>query len=188
MKKTISIVVALLTISTMMANVVDTQNDAEKNKVYGVAGVKFGDSKQSVKSVILSKSKGINSEDSHCITFHDTSIGGRVYDYANFFFTEEKGLVSVRLECGFDDGYKEEALMRLDKIKEQYSRKYGNLNQFRDEEELKAYECGAFIEGYDYRPIVIVFERSLSVGGEIRYYVLVDYYNQNRVGLYDDEI
>lgn len=188
MKKIISIFVALFVVTTMMANVVDSLNYAEKNKVYGVAGVKFGDSKQSVKNVILTKSKGISSEDSHCITFYDVSVGGRIYDYAKFYFTEERGLVSVDLQCGFDEPYREEALERFDNVKSQFARKYGNLNLFVDKEDYKAYECGAFIDGYRYLPIVISFQRSLSVAGEFRYYIQVQYYKQNIVGLYDDEI
>ena len=49
---------------------------AEENKVYGVAGVKFGDSKQAVKSVILYKSESLVDEDTHSITFGKTRIGG----------------------------------------------------------------------------------------------------------------
>jgi hypothetical protein len=188
MKKIISIFVALFVVTTMMANVVDSLSYAEKNKVYGVAGVKFGDSKQSVKNVILTKSDGISSEDSHCITFCKVSVGGRKYDYAEFYFTEERGLVSVDLQCGFDEPYKEEALERFDNVLSQFERKYGNIRCYYAEEDYTAYDCGAYIEGYPYRPIDISFQRSLSVGGEFRYYIHVQYYQQNVVGIYDDEI
>lgn len=187
MKKIISIFVALFVVTTMMANVVDSLNYAEKNKVYGVAGVKFGDSKQNVKNVILTKSKGISSEDSHCTTFYDVSVGGRIYDYATFYFSANQ-LVSVNLQDAFYSWRKEEALMQFENVKSQYERKYSNLTELKDEEDLKGYNCGAYIDGYDYKPILISFQKSLSKGGDIMYYVQVDYYNHRTDNLYDDEI
>lgn len=162
-------------------------NFAEENKVYGVGGVKFGDSKASVKSVILSKSERIVSEDAHSITFRDTKIGGVTYDFATFYFSSNQ-LISVNLQDAFDSWRKEEALMKFKSIKDQYGRKYSNLTELKDEEDLKGYQCGAFIDGYDYLPIIISFEKSLSRGGDIMYYVLVDYYDNRRESLYDDEI
>lgn len=160
---------------------------AEENKVYGVGGVKFGDSKASVKSVILSKSERIVSEDAHSITFGDTKIGGVTYDFATFYFSSNQ-LISVNLQSAFYSWRKEEALMKFKSIKDQYGRKYSNLTELKDEEDLKGYNCGAFIDGYDYLPILISFQKSLSKGGDIMYYVEVDYYLYRRESLYDDEI
>ena len=160
---------------------------AEKNKVYGVGGVKFGDSKQSVKSVMLSKSDRIVDEDAHSITFAETTIGRVTYDFAVFYFASNQ-LVSVNLQDAFYSWRKEEALMQFESVKSQYERKYGNLKELKDEEDLKGYNCGAFIDGYDYLPILISFQKSLSQGGEIMYYVQVDYYHNRRESLYDDEI
>ena len=78
--------------------------------------------------------------------------------------------------------------MRFESIKGQYERKYTNLTQFADDEDLKGYQCGAFIDGYDYPPILISFQKSLSKGGDIMYYVQVDYYHLRTDTLYDDEI
>lgn len=160
---------------------------AEENKVYGVAGVKFGDSRVSVKNVISTKSDRIVDEDAHSITFRDTRIGGVTYDFAIFYFVSNQ-LVSVNLQSAFYSWRKEEALMQFENIKSQYARKYSNLQLLKDEEDLKGYNCGAYIDGYDYLPILISFQKSLSQGGDIMYYVEVDYYRHRKSTLYDDEI
>ena len=160
---------------------------AEENKVYGVAGVKFGDSKTSVKNVIYTKSDRIVNEDTHSITFRNTRIGGITYDFAIFYFASNQ-LVSVNLQNAFYSWRKEEALMQFESVKSQYARKYSNLQLLKDEEDLKGYNCGAYIDGYDYLPILISFQKSLSQGGDIMYYVEVDYYHHRKSTLYDDEI
>lgn len=160
---------------------------AEENKVYGVGGVKFGDSKQSVKSVMLSKSDRIVDEDAHSITFAETTIGGSTYDFAVFYFASDQ-LVSVNLQDAFYSWRKEEALMQFERVKSQYGRKYTNMTLLKDEEDLKGYNCGAYIDGYDYLPILISFTKSLSKGGDIMYYVQVEYYRHRTDNLYDDEI
>jgi hypothetical protein len=62
------------------------------------------------------------------------------------------------------------------------------MTLLKDDDELKAYNCGAYIDGYDYLPILITFQKSLSRGGDIMYYVQVDYYIHRTDNLYDDEI
>ena len=160
---------------------------AEENKVYGVGGVKFGDSKAYVKSVMYSKSDRLLEEDAHSILFTDVKIGGVTYDFARFYFSSDK-LISVNLQSAFYSWRKEEALMKFESIKDQYGRKYSNLTELKDEEDLKGYNCGAYIDGYDYLPILISFQKSLSKGGDIMYYVQVDYYTHRKDNLYDDEI
>lgn len=162
-------------------------NYAEENKVYGVGGVKFGDSKALVKSVISPKSASVVDQDSHSITFRDTKIGGVTYDFATFYFSSDK-LISVNLQNAFNSWSKEEALMQFESVKSQYGRKYTNMNLLKDEDDLKGYNCGAYIDGYDYLPILISFQKSLSQGGNIMYYVQVDYYGHRTDNLYDDEI
>lgn len=160
---------------------------AEENKVYGVGGVKFGDSKAYVKSVMYSKSDRLLEEDAHSVLFSDVKIGGVTYDFARFYFSSDK-LISVNLQSAFYSWRKEEALMKFERIKSQYERKYSNSTEVKDEEDLKVYQCGAFIDGYDYMPILISFQKSLSKSGDIMYYVLVDYYTHRKDNLYDDEI
>lgn len=160
---------------------------AEENKVYGVGGVKFGDSKASVKSVIYSKSSRLVEEDAHSMLFTDVKIGGVTYDFAKFYFSSDQ-LVSVNLQCAFYSWRKEEALMKFESIKSLYERKYSNFKLLIDEEDMKGYDCGAYTDGYDYIPIIISFQKSLSRSDEIMYYVEVDYYSKRVDNLYDDEI
>lgn len=160
---------------------------AEENKVYGVGGVKFGDSRAYVKSVMYTKSDRLIEEDAHSVLFGDVKIGGVTYDFARFYFSSDK-LVSVNLQSAFYSWRKEEALMKFESIKSQYERKYTNMTLLKDEDDLKAYSCGAYIDGYDYLPIIISFQKALSKGGDIMYYVQVDYYIHRKDNLYDDEI
>lgn len=165
----------------------DNPNYSEENKVYGVAGVKFGDSRETVRKVIGAKSEKLSDYDSHSLSYYKTQIGGTTYDFATFYFKQGK-LVSVNLQKPFYSWRKEEALMFLENVKSQYERRYSNFRTMTDEEEAKIYLCGAYIDGYNYLPISISFEKSLSKGGNIIYYVTIDYYYMQRVSLYDDEI
>lgn len=162
-------------------------NYSEENKVYGVAGVKFGDSRETVRKVIGAKSERLSDYDSHSLSYYKTQIGGTTYDFATFYFKQGK-LVSVNLQKPFNSWKQEEALMFLESVKSQYERRYSNFRGKTLEEDNKFYLCGAYIDGYDYPPISISFEKSLSQGGNIMYYVIIDYYYMRRKGLYDDEI
>lgn len=161
---------------------------AEENKVYGVAGVKFGDDRETVRRAIALKSEQLSGSDSHSLRFYKTRIGGITYDFATFYFVQRKGLVSVYLQKPFSVWKKEEAIMSYENIVAQYRRKYSNFRVLTDKEEDKLCTCGAYIDGYDYHPIFISFEKSLSQGGEIMYYVIVSYYEVRKANLYDDEI
>ena len=165
----------------------DDPNYSEENKVYGVAGVKFGDSRETVRKVIGAKSEKLSDYDSHSLTYYKTQIGGTTYDFATFYFKQGK-LVSASLEKPFYSWRKEEALMYLEAIKSQYERRYSNFRVVTDEEEKKLYTCGAYIDEYDYLPIFISFKKSVSKGGDIMYYIDIDYYLVRIKGLYDDEI
>lgn len=160
---------------------------SEENRVYGVAGVKFGDDIASVKKVICPKAEHFLDEDAHNLTYYKVKIGGSTYDYANFLFAKGK-LSSVRLQKVFYSWRKEEALMAFEGVKSQYERRYTNFKVIKDEYEEKLAICGAYIDGYDYPPIVISFEKSLSKGGDIMYYVIVSYYGMRTDNIYDDEI
>lgn len=162
-------------------------NFSEENKVYGVAGVKFGDDKETVRKTIAPKSVRFLRSDSRTLEFYKTKIGGITYDYTTFYFMQGK-LVSVDLSMPFYSWQKEEALMFYEGIKSQYERRYSNLKVIKDEYDKKLCTCGAFIDGYDYPPIFISFKKSLSKGGDIMYYVGVSYYFARTEHLYDDEI
>lgn len=165
----------------------DDPNYSEENKVYGVAGVKFGDSRETVRKVIGAKSEKLSDYDSHSLTYYKTQIGGRTYDFATFYFKQGK-LVSAHFQQPFYSWRKEEALMFLEYVKSQYEKRYSNFRTTTDEEDDKFYMCGAYIDRYDYLPISIAFKKSLSKGGDIMYYIIITYYIARVENLYDDEI
>ena len=166
----------------------DLPDYKEENKVYGVAGVKFGDSRETVRKTISSKANQLLESDAHSLNYYKVKIGGMTYDYATFYFSGAKGLVSVNMQSSFYSWREEEALLAFENVKSQYSRKYTNFKVVKDDRDKKVCACGAFIEGYDYIPIIITFQKSLSRGGDIMYYVQIDYYHARRNGMYDDEI
>ena len=161
---------------------------SEENKVYGVGGVKFGDDMVAVRRVIASKSDRLSDSDSHTLTYYKTKIGGSTYDFASFYFIQGKGLVSVTLQNAFYSWRKEEAEMAYEGVISQFKRKYSNFKVRQDEVDDKMCTCGAYVDGYDYPPIIITFRKSLSKGGDIMYYVMVTYYEMRRSNMYDDEI
>lgn len=159
---------------------------AEENKVTGVAGVKFGDSKENVRKVIYTKAQDLLESDTHSLNFNKVKIGGITYDYATFYFAEGKGLVSVVMECSFNSWQEEEAKLLYRNIVTQYGGKYTNLKE--NKEGNYAF-CGAYTEDYpNVLPIVISHQKSLSRGGDMRYYVQVSYFLERLSGMYDDEI
>ena len=166
----------------------DLPDYKEENKVYGVAGVKFGDDMATVRRVIAAKSDKLTDSDAHTLTYYKTEIGGSTYDFATFYFIQGKGLVSVNLQNAFYSWRKEEAEMAYEGIISQFKRKYSNFQVRQDERDEKMCTCGAYIDGYDYPPIIITFQKSLSKGGDIMYYVMVSYYEMRKANLYDDEI
>lgn len=161
---------------------------AEANKVYGVAGVKFGDDRETVRRAIAQRSDRLLDSDSHSLTFYDVQVGGMNYDFATFYFVRGKGLVSVYLEKPFDVWKKEEAIMMYETIFAQYRRKYSNFKVMLDDMDHKFCVCGAYVDGYRNSPIFISYDKSLSKGGDIKYYVSVSYYGARKSNLYDDEI
>lgn len=159
---------------------------AEENKVYGVAGVKFGDNKESVKRIILTKSENIVESDAHHMTFGKVKVGGLIYTYGEFYFLQGKGLVAVSLSKVFKSWQEEEAKVFYENIVSQYKGKYTNFKENQDGDYAF---CGAYMEDYkDMLPIVISRKKSLSRGGDMMYYVEVSYYIQRLSGLYNDEI
>lgn len=161
---------------------------SEENKVYGVGGVKFGDDMTTVRRIISAKSDRLSDSDSHTLIYYKTKIGGSTYDFSSFYFIQGKGLVSVTLQNAFHSWRKEEAEMAYEGVTSQFKRKYSNFKVRQDEGDEKMCTCGAFIDDYDYPPIIITFQKSLSKGGDIMYYVMVTYYEIRKSNMYDDEI
>ena len=118
--------------------------------------------------------------------FYRVKIGGSIYDYATFYFLPDKGLVSVNLSRVFQSWQEEDAKEFYESAVAQYKSKYTNLHQ--NKEEDYAF-CGAYTDDYkDMPPIVISRKKSLSRGGEMKYYVDINYFLKRLSGLYNDEI
>jgi hypothetical protein len=166
----------------------DDPDYAEENKVTGVAGVRFGDSREYVRKVMSSKAEKLLDSDSHSLHYYKAKIGGLTYDYAVFYFVDGRGLVSVNLQSAFYSWREEEAKRAYENVVSQFKRKYTNFKEILNESDEKASTCGAYTDEYDYKPILITFQKALSKGGDMMFYVQVDYFQGKRVSLYDDEI
>ena len=161
----------------------------EDYQVHGVAGVKFGEDIATVKKAIGKKyGKYSPIQDTNKLTYTDITIGGTHYNFAVFYFKEDRGLVSVDMQSYFKTWQKDEAMMALDGIKSQYQNKYPNLITLKEDPDDVMYVCGSFLPDYKLPPISISLEKSLSRGGDIFYYVRVRYYESRLEHLYDDEI
>lgn len=160
----------------------------EANAVKGVAGVKFGDDIATVRKAISPKAKMLIDSDSHTLMYRDIKVGGMTYDFGTFYFAQGKGLVAVNFQDAFYSWKKEEAMMAYEGVISSYQRKYSNLKVVKDDTDDKLATCGAYDKDYDYPPIVISLNKSLSKGGDIMYYVMVSYYEMKRSTLFDDEI
>jgi hypothetical protein len=160
---------------------------AEENVVYSVGGVDFGESIDDVAYVISCKSSAILESNTHSLMYRNTEIGGHNYDYATFYFTSRRGLVSVKLQDVFKASEESKALRTFESVKSQYESKYTNMQQTKDEEDCQVYACGSYIDGYDYLPITISYMKSTD-DGDTKYYVLVEYYSARSKNLFNDEI
>lgn len=165
----------------------DGADYSEENKVYGVAGVKFGDDKETVRKIIALKSERFLSTDAHTLRYYKTQIGGIAYDYASFYFIQEK-LVAVDLQKPFYSWQNEEALMNFETVKYLYERKYSNFKMIKDEYEEKSATCGVHMNGDNYPPITIIYSKSISRGGQLMYYIIVSYYGMKIVDIYNKDI
>lgn len=159
----------------------------EKNKVYGVAGVKFGDDRETVRRIIAPKSDRMLDSESNTLEYYKTIVGGTTYQYATFYFIQGR-LAAAFFYQPFALWEKEEALMFLSSVKSQYEKKYSNMRTITDEDNEKLYACGAYIDDYNYLPIIIQFKKAINKGNKIMYYVIVSYYQMRTNNLYNDEI
>ncbi len=162
-------------------------NYSEENKVYGVAGVKFGDDKETVRRVITPKSERLLNSDTNTLEYYKTRFGGTTYQYATFCFIQGK-LATAYFDQPFALWEKEAALMFLQSVKSQYEKKYSNMKTITDEDDEKIYACGAYIDDYNYLPIIIQFKKAMNNGNKIMYYIMVSYYQMRIKNLYNDEI
>ena len=159
--------------------------------VTGVAGVKFGDNEETVRKVIYRRSSTFLSDEDHCLTYLNTSLGGTTFDYSHFYFRAGKGLVAVSMYKAYPTYKKREAEQVYENITALYKDKYSNMLVVRNDADDKLSVCGEpsdKITDQTTPPIWISLQKSVSKGGDFLYYVKVDYYISNISHLYDDDI
>ncbi len=145
-------------------------------EVVSVAGVKFYESKSKATSEFNSRFGILGSEDSGSyITYYDNpTIGGIKFSYASFYFTSDK-FTAASLVKHFSVNEFNKAKEFRDIVAAQYRQKYRNMKSFVDSFGRRAYKCG-MVENNRY-PILIYISKGKSNGGQMRYYVYVDYYD-----------
>ena len=161
-------------ICTSYAQSLDT-NGAE---VTSVAGIKFGLSKYSFKSEMHERfSSSYYEEDGNIITVDNISVGQLQYDYAEFYFKDDK-FVAASLVKSFPVNNFQAAKNYRDDIADRYCLKYRNMNSFTGPDKIKFYLCGKpEIKGDTYSfPIRIELGKYKSRKGIYRYYVSVHYF------------
>ena len=167
----------------------------EPNKVDGVAGVRFGESKQSVLEKFRGKGTLLTNE-TNTVTYRNATVGGILYDFVIFYFKYDNAkrtytLASANLQKSFNTWRQEEGLQMYEQVCGLYRRKYTNERTVDNgrEDKLSAYGMCSndYLEG-KVPPIVVSFSKSLSKGGEFYYYVTVNYFQGNLSDMYNDEI
>ena len=166
---------------------------AEENRVTGVAGVKFGDSRYAVEESLTRRFGKSPHYDVYEIKYNNVMIGGSKWDYAIFYFKQNPNnrkheLISVSLQQIYKTYEKDEAEMAFDNVRSQYSGKYTNGYCPPKDDGSKICLYGMKTDDYPYPPISLTMDKSLSVGGDMFYYVTVDYYIVKLQGRYNDDI
>lgn len=163
----------------------------ESNAVKSVAGINFGGAKTDVRAQLLRKFGSPINENEHEITFSNVVVGDQNYDIAIFSFaynkeTKRQEFVSANFQRSFYSWEDDVACATFDAVASMYARKYTNENKKKDDPKEKFYVYGMLED--DYFPIGISLEKSVSRGGDMRWYVVVNYFAYKRANLYDDEI
>lgn len=166
----------------------------ESNRVTGVAGFKFGDTKASVEAKAKSK-WGVKGGDEHSSIYYNVTIGGVKYDALTLYYRyddtkKDNVLIAADLQKHFSTYNYNEAVESFNNIRSLYSNKYTNEHFFEDDD-VKTAMYGMLTPEYQDEkmpPITITMRKSLSNGGAFFYYVTVSYYIYNINSLYDDEI
>lgn len=173
----------------------NTPDTDPKNKVTGVAGLQFGETRSDIVSKVKNKWERLAVDDKS-LTYGNVHIGGQLFDVVNLYFIydQEKQtqiLYSVLMQKIFHTWEYDEALQQYETICSMYRNKYSNERTIDSGKDNKQSAYG--MVSLDYAdgklpPIVVSLTKSLSQGGEFRYYVLVSYYGIKTDNLYDDEI
>lgn len=163
----------------------------EANAVNSVAGITFGAAKADVLPQLIRKFGSPLEENEHEIKFSNAVIGGIQYNIVIFSFaynnaTKRQEFISASFQRSFNSWEDDVARASFTNVVSTYARKYTNENKKRDNYNDKLYLYGKIDNGY--YPISISLQKSVSRGGEMRWYVVVDYFLHKTAHLYDDEI
>ena len=162
--------------------------------VHGFAGVKFGDSRQKVMSEMRKRTyyEPFDITDRE-VSYLQINIGGRVFDFATLYFKPGKGLVAAMMYKAFELTDQEKAIECYNDICFQYKQKYTNFVSLDKKEELDMWSvCGKtdpnVADEETQFPIWIRMKKEQNKNDQYMYYVHVEYYITNILGLYDSDI
>lgn len=180
--------------STLYKNKEGSNYD-EKNKVTSIAGVRFGESKQTVMNVFKKRGNFIKDEGNFSF-FYDVSFGGSTFSTASLYFQYnsrryDNVLTAAKFEKNFYDWKRDEALMMYESIVDLFKSKYTNCTIIKDEENRKLMVCGMLEDDYEegkVPPIYVSFNLGISRGGEKFYYVSVYYFGTRMSSANKDDI
>lgn len=170
--------------------------DTESAEVTSVAGIKFGISKYSFKSELQERFNSPYEEEGNIIIIYNVSIGHQDYDYAIFYFKDEK-FVAASFEKSFPLNNFQAAKKFRDNIADRYRLKYTNMICSTGPAKINYYQCGRpyacgrrGIDGkliYTY-PIMIELYKWKSRGGVDKYYVMVNYFRDRIDDVINEDI
>ena len=145
--------------------------------VTSVAGVEFGDSKYKVIPKLQSRFGYDYREYGTYISFTNPTIGGNDFTFGYFYFDDSK-FAAAQLIRVFKTSEFTKAKQFRDMLASQYGKKYKNINSKIDADGYKYYRCGRVVNSK--YPIMIYLFKAASKGGQLMYYVHVDYFEINK--------
>lgn len=139
-----------------------------------VAGVDFGDSRYTAISKFKSRFGYQYIDNGTNITFYSPNVGGNDFTYGEFYFDNDM-FAAAQLIKVFKSNEFAKAKQFRDLLATQYGTKYKNINSRIDKDGYKYYRCGRLVKNA--YPIIIYVFKGQSKGGQMMYYVHVDYFD-----------
>ena len=143
-------------------------------------GMKMGSTqtRSTIEKYVGYKGKYLNEEyisNGNTITFKDVSFAGRIWDFADFYLTEDGILYEARFNMSYEDygSYSDEwkqAQSTYDYYRQKLNEKYGE----KEESDSDEGKYTTFI-GKNDMAVIVSNERGQSKGGSFRRYVSLDY-------------
>lgn len=169
------------------------ENDNDSNKVDGVAGCKFGDSKAVIKRILAGKSQYLLTESYNHLMYNNVTVGRIQYDFADFFFDNNNGiaqLAAAHLSSSFPAIAHKKAIKIFESITSIYAQKYTNEFQKWNFDGSRTYSYGQYIDSdLDIEiPIMVTLSNKMSNNGSLRWYVDVLYYYERIHNILEDDI